>query len=290
METHIQLRDVLYEGHTGYQAIKIVDTLPFGRTLVLIQTSERDEFLYHEMLVHPALISLAEPRRVLIIGGGDGGCARRVLEHPVEEVVQVELDPQVVELSRQHLPAISAGAYDDPRLRLVIGDGFAYVRDSHETFDAVIIDSTDPLPQGGPSSPLFGQEFYRWVMRLLPADGVAIAQTGSPFFMARDMHRAYRNLASVFPVARLYLTNVPSYSGSLWSFTFASRGLDPLALSKEQVQERLRERGIVSRHYNAEVHFASFLLPPFLSRLLADPGGMDTGGEHYPVAYLPPYR
>ena len=167
IEQRIQVRQVLYEGRSEYQRIRVLDTVPFGRALILdtaLQTTETDEFIYHEMMVHPALVSLERPERVLIIGGGDGGCLRRVLEHSPREVVQVELDQEVVEVSRRYLPEISAGAFDDARVRLLIADGYEYVVKGREPFDAVIVDLTDPVPFS-PSLRLFTTEIGKIIPR-----------------------------------------------------------------------------------------------------------------------------
>jgi spermidine synthase len=151
LEQRIQVRGVLYEGRSEYQSICVLDTVPFGRALILdniLQTTEKDEFIYHEMMVHPTLISLTRPERVLIIGGGDGGSLRRVLEHSPSEVVQVELDRAVVETCRRYLPQVSSGAFDDPRLDLLFADGYEFVEKAQEPFDAIIVDLTDPFPPG----------------------------------------------------------------------------------------------------------------------------------------------
>ena len=273
LEQRIQVRRVLYEGRSEYQRIRVLDTVPFGRALILdniLQTTEKDEFIYHEMMVHPTLISLTRPERVLIIGGGDGGCLRRALEHSPSEVVQVELDRAVVETCRRYLPQVSSGAFDDPRLDLLFADGYEFVEKAQEPFDAVIVDLTDPIPSG-PSQRLFTAEFYQAVRRILKEEGLIVTQSSSALLLTDELLSIYANLKAVFPLVRVYLAPVPSYPGVLWSFTLASAGNDPLALDEATVRQRLEARGISSRYYSPQVHLASFVLPPFLAGLLAEP-------------------
>ncbi len=286
LEQRIQVRGVLYEGRSHYQSIRVLDTVPFGRALILdgaLQTTEMDEFIYHEMMVHPALISLAQPERVLIVGGGDGGCLRRALEHPLREVVQVELDRAVVETCRRYLPQVSRGAFDDPRLRLLFADGYEFVEKAQEPFDAIIVDLTDPLPSS-PSLRLFTAEFYQAVRRILKEEGLMVTQSSSPLLLTHELLRTYANLKAVFPLVRVYLAPVPSYPGVLWSFTLASGGNDPLALDEAAVRQRLEARGISPRYYSPQMHLASFALPPFLAGLLAEPERFQDLKAAQPVA------
>lgn len=286
LEQRIQVRGVLYEGRSDYQSIRVLDTVPFGRALILdgvLQTTETDEFIYHEMMVHPALVSLPQPERVLIIGGGDGGCLRRALEHPLRQVVQVELDRGVVEACRRYLPQVSRGAFDDPRLRLLFADGYEFVEKAREPFDAIIVDLTDPLPPG-PSLRLFTAEFYQAVRRILKEDGLMVTQSSSPLLLTDELLRIYANLKAVFPLVRVCLAPVPSYPGVLWSFTLASGGNDPLALDEATVRQRLEARGISSRYYSPQMHLASFALPPFLADLLAEPERFQDLKASQPVA------
>jgi spermidine synthase len=286
LEQRIQVRGVLYEGRSDYQSIRVLDTVPFGRALILdgvLQTTEMDEFIYHETIVHPLLSSLAQPKRVLIIGGGDGGCLRRALQHPLTEVVQVELDRAVVETCRRYLPRVSGGAFDDPRLQLLFADGYEFVEKVREPFDAVIVDLTDPFPPG-PSLRLFTAEFYQFVRRILKEDGLMITQSSSPLLLTDELLRIYANLKAVFPLVRVCLAPVPSYPGVLWSFTLASAGSDPLALDEATIRQRLDARGISPRYYSPQVHFASFALPPFLADLLAEPERLQELKAAQPVA------
>jgi spermidine synthase len=193
---------VVYDGHTGMQAVQVLDTPAYGRVLVLdgiIQTSERDEFIYHEMIAHVPLVARAlaagDARRVLIVGGGDGGALEEVLKHPVERVTMVEIDAAVVALCRRYLPSICGAAFDDPRSELVIADGARYVAEARERFDVILLDSTDPL---GASEVLFGEAFYRNCRALLAPGGVIVTQAGVPFTAGQAVRQAMRRLAAAF--------------------------------------------------------------------------------------------
>lgn len=269
-----EIRALLYQAASPFQRIEVYDTVPFGRALVLegaVQTTTRDEFVYHEMLVHPALFAHPSARRVLVIGGGDGGTLRRVLEHRVTRAVMVELDSAVVEVCARYLPEIAAGAFDDRRAELVIGDGTRFVAETQEGFDAVIVDSTDPV---GPAQALFGLDFYRNVHRILSTDGLLVTQSGSPTLMQGELRHAMANLQAVFPLVRCYLAHVPSYPGSLWSFMVA--GKRPTAVfsaaapsrSRATIARRFQKAGLATRYYTADMHFASFTLPRCLEDAL----------------------
>jgi spermidine synthase len=270
----------LYRGRSAYQAVQVLETELLGRMLILdgaVQTSAEDEHIYHEMLVHPALVAVEQPRRVLIIGGGDGGTLRRVLEHrSVERVVQVELDRLVVDVCQTYLPQIAAGALDDPRVELVIGDGARYLAETRETFDAILVDSTDPV---GPAAALFREPFYQAAGRALAEHGIVVTQSGSPLLMGAELGKAVAALRRVFPLVRAYLATIPSYPGVIWSFLAATRGLDPAALPAEVVRQRLE--GIATRYYTPALHAAAFVLPADLARSL------ERGPEEH-VGLLPP--
>ncbi|MER3455793.1 MAG: spermidine synthase [candidate division GAL15 bacterium] len=258
--------EVLLDAQSAYQRVRVIRTSAFGRMLILddaVQTSETDEFCYHEMLAHPALVTHPNPRRVLIIGGGDGGLLKEVLKHPVERVVMVEIDRMVVDATLRYLPEIPGDAFADPRTELRVEDGLAYVRGCSERFDVALVDSTDPQ---GPSVPLFGEPFYGDLHRALSEDGVLVVQSGSPLYQADLIANVRRNLRVHFPVVRTLLTCVPSYPGVLWTFTVASKRFDPVALAPGVVDERVG--GFRLRYYTGAQHQAAFNPPPFLRPLL----------------------
>lgn len=257
-----RVRSVLHRERSPFQEIVVYDTEQFGRLLALddvVMTTERDEFVYHEMMAHVPLVTHPAPRRVLVVGGGDGGVVREVLKHPeVERVRLVEIDERVIEVSRRYLPDIACGL-DDPRVEVAVGDGVEHVRRARGEYDVVIVDSTDPV---GPAVGLFREEFYRDVAEALAEDGLFVAQTESPFFHGDLLGQVQRALRRVFPVVRLYLCAVPTYPGGLWTISLGSRRHDPLDCSLE------RAGRLATRYYSPEVHRAAFALPPFVRQLL----------------------
>jgi spermidine synthase len=264
----VRLRARIYSEQTPFQALEIIDTDAFGRALVLdqaLQTSERDEFMYHEMLVHVPLMTHPHPRRVLIIGGGDGGTLRHVLEHRATEPTQVEIDGAVIRACRQHLPALSSGAFEDPRARIIVHDGLPFMRENPGGFDVVIVDSTDPI---GPAMHLFETPFYRDVASSLADDGLMVAQSSSPLFMEGELRSQVANMRDAFPIVRTYLGLVPTYPGALWSYTVGSKRYDPVVVSRDAIAARLAENHIEPRYYGPDVHHAAFALPPFIAGIV----------------------
>lgn len=256
----------LFRQVSQHQTIEIYETVPFGRMLVLdgaVQTTEKDEFIYHEMLALVPMLTHGDPRRVAVIGGGDGGTLRRVLQFPtVEEAFQIELDPQVADACQQYLPSVSAGALADPRARIIFGDGARFLSDTAERFDVILVDSTDPI---GPAEILFSEQFYLDAYKALSEDGVLVTQSGSPLLMADELRRAVENIRQVFGLVRTYLAFVPSYPGVVWSFTLASKGRDPLDVPRGELLGRLQACSVQTAYYTPDVHFASFALPRFLA-------------------------
>lgn len=253
---------LIHTEQTPYQYLEVYESPVFGRMLVLdgaVQTTERDEFIYHEMLAHPALCTHPAPRRVLIIGGGDGGAMEEALKHPLERATLVEIDEAVVRTSRQYLAGVAGRAFEDPRTTLVIGDGIAYVGETSERFDVVLVDSTDPQ---GPAVGLFSPEFYGAIARRLTPGGLLVVQSGSAIYQ-RDLIRSVRRtLRPVFPTVRTYVAAVVEYPGVLWSFTVGSLGPDPAAVSPETIAARTEGFGL--RYYTPLGHQAAFAPPPFL--------------------------
>ncbi|MCL6450472.1 MAG: polyamine aminopropyltransferase [Acetobacteraceae bacterium] len=262
----LRVKETLLRKRSGFQDIAVLDTLQYGRALVLdgiIQTTEGDEFAYHEMLVHVPLLTHPEPRRVLIVGGGDGGAVREVLRHPqVESVFLVEIDREVVEASRRFLPGLSC-ALDDPRVTVVYQDGAEFVAGAQGEFDVILVDSTDPV---GPAVPLFRGPFYSAVARALRPDGLVVAQTESPFVNGPVISQVFGEVRQRFPVARVYLACVPTYPGGMWTFTLGSLRYDPLGPDTGLGRGRPVPSGL--RYYSAQIHAAAFALPPFVAPLL----------------------
>jgi spermidine synthase len=262
----LKIRRVLYSGQSEYQKIEILETEQFGRVLVIdgvFMTSEADEHFYHEMLAHPAMVTAPKIRRVLVIGGGDGGTIREVLRHPeVESAVLVEIDGEVVEACREHLSSIGS-AWGDPRLEVVIGDGIAYAREADvEPFDVILLDGCDPV---GPSKGLFNESFFRDCGRLLGPDGVFAMQSETPFLMRDVFVDIVRTLRRVIGHAWPYFGSVPLYGAGMWTWTFASRTVNPVRIS----DERMSRLEAVTRYYNREIHLGAFAVPNELKTLLS---------------------
>lgn len=264
VRTGFRLKKKLFRGKSAFQTVEVVETAGHGRLLLIdgmTMVSERDEFVYHEMIAHVPLFVHPRPRRVLVIGGGDGGTVREVLRHEsVERCVLVEIDALVVEASRKYIP-LTAGKLSDRRAVVRIEDGVKFVRETAERFDVVIVDSTEPF---GPAKELFGTAFYKDVRRVLTEDGVVVSQAGSPFYEIGTIKNLHRILKPVFPVVDAYLFNNLTYPGGLWAFTFASKRLRPRDLRPA----RVKAAGMPLKWYNAEVHAAAFALPEFLRKAL----------------------
>ncbi len=263
-----RVRERIFSQRSPYQDIEIVDTFHFGRMLWLdqtVQTSEGDEWAYHEMLVHVPMLTHPNPKRVLIVGGGDGGALRTVLTHPVEQVVMVEIDRDVIRACREYLPSLSQGAFDDPRATLVYEDAFEYLGRVEEGFDVMILDIPDPV---GPAMRLFSPEFYARVAAALHTPGVVVTQSGSPWFQPDVVTRAVRAMRSAFDDVHVYLSHVPTYPGGLWSFSLAARGVPSRDVSEATLAERFRRLGVTTRYYTPAVHKAAFVLPPFVCDLV----------------------
>ena len=264
----LAIRRTIVGQDTMFQQMQIVETAAYGRALVLdgvVQTTEGDEFIYHEMMTHVPIMAHPNPRRVLIIGGGDGGIAREVLRHPtVEHVTMVEIDPAVIAVCRRYLPSICGRAFDDQRLELIVDDGAKFVRTTRDRFDVAIIDSTDPI---GPATVLFATEFYRNVARVLRRPGILVRQTGSTFLQPRELPEAYRRLRRVFPVVRPYVAAIPTYIGGFFGFLFASN--QPLRVPPAQLAARYRRARLTCRYYTPMIHQACFALPANVKALIA---------------------
>ena len=251
----------------------MVETQDFGLCLVLdgkVQSSLVDEFIYHEALVHPAMVTHPRPEKVLVIGGGEGGTIREVLKHnTVKEVTMVDIDEEVIRVSKTFMPQLSGGAFEDKRLKLVIDDGRAYLEKTDEQYDVILIDVTDPLPEG-PSYLLYTKQFYELVKKHLKPDGLMATQATSVFYSRKSYTLIYNTLKHVFPVVRAYSAWIPSYV-SAWGFVLASLKYDPLSLSDEEVERRLSERGVSGlKFYYPEYHRSLFALPLYLKKALEE--------------------
>jgi spermidine synthase len=262
----LRLKRSLFHGKSEFQSVDVVETEEFGRALALEDawmTSERDEAHYHEMIVHPALTTAPNIKRVLVIGGGDGGTVREVLRYPeVEHVTLVELDKLVVDACKEHLPSFGV-PWNDPRLHVRFEDGIAFLKNhAGEPFDVILIDGSDPV---GPAEGLYASPFYESAKRCLASQGVLASQTESPIAMAPDFARIVKTLRTSFRRAEPYFVPIPLYPSGMWSFTIASDAIDPLAFDEARVARIER----VARYYNRDIHRAAFAQPNFVRSLLA---------------------
>jgi spermidine synthase len=255
---------------TPFQLLEVYETPELGRIFRLDgfnMTSERDEFFYHENLVHPSAVAHPAPRRALVIGGGDGGSSEELLKHgTIERVHMAELDPEVIEVAKASFGQVHRGAFDDPRLQVTVGDGLAYLRSTRVRYDLVSMDLTDPV---GPSMELYSPETFALAKRAMTADGALTIHLGSPFSHPDRVRRGIDNLSKVFRLVTPYFVHIPLY-GSIWGFACASDVLEPKAMSPEAVERVIAARGLEGlQYYNGEVHRAMFALPNYIKALLA---------------------
>ncbi|MDX1796492.1 MAG: polyamine aminopropyltransferase [Hydrogenovibrio sp.] len=257
--------EVLFEVDTGHQHLVIFKNEQWGTVMALdgvIQTTEKDEFIYHEMMTHVPLFAHGHAKKVLIIGGGDGGILREVLKHPeVESVTQVEIDQQVIDMCIQYLPNHSAGAYDHPKANIVIADGVDFVNECSETFDVIISDSTDPM---GPGEVLFTSRFYQGIKNCLAEGGVFVAQNGVSFMQTDEVATTFKRLSPLFKQASFYSGAVPTYVGGIMTFAWATDNLALKDVSQQVIAERFKASGITTRFYTPELHKGAFALPQYV--------------------------
>ena len=267
-----QVSEILAQERSGFQDIVVFQNPAYGRVLMLdgcVQITEADEFIYQEMMVHVPLLAHGTARRVLIIGAGDGGVLRRVLQHPgVETAVMVEIDGAVIRLSKRYLPGIAGDAWDDPRAQVIVADGIRHVAQAADAaYDIIIVDSTDPA---GVGEPLFTDAFYADCARVLGPSGVLVNQSGVPFMQADEFRITTARRATAFAHVSAYTAAVPTYVGGLMTLGFASGtpGLD--RVSPALLRDRAKAAGILgtTRYWTPDVHAAAFHLPPYISELL----------------------
>ncbi len=258
----LKIKTKLYEEETPFQFLEVVDTDVWGKALFLdrcIMTTDRDEFIYHEMITHIAMNAHKAPKNVLVIGGGDGGVIREVVKHPeVEKATLCEIDEAVVRAAKKYFPQI-ASELENPKVEVLFADGVKHIKEHLNYYDVIIVDSTDPV---GPAVGLFQKDFYQCVYDALKEDGVFVAQTESPFVYPDIVPGVYHTIESIFPITREYLAAIPTYPGSMWGFTLGSKKYDPLQLKKEDICAP------ETKYYSPDMHFAAFVLPPFVKELI----------------------
>jgi spermidine synthase len=257
-----KVKETLVRKKTEYQDLAIVDTYEFGRMLVLdniVQTTIRDEFIYHEMISHIPLFTHPRTKKVLVVGGGDGGVIREVLKHPsVEKAILCEIDKCVVEECKKYLPEISS-ELNNSRCEIFIGDGIKYVHEHKNEFDIIIVDSTDPFSV---AEGLFGGSFYKEIYECLREDGIFIAQTETPFYLPEIVKKVYKDADAIFPITKLFMAAIPTYPGGYWSFTIGSKKYDPEAVDLSSTIN------IKTKYYTKSLHKACFILPKYIEDLV----------------------
>ena len=259
----VRVKKKIFEKKTPYQFLEILDTDSFGRMLVLdgiIQTTEKDEFIYHEMISHLPLFYHGNAKKVLIIGGGDGGVLREVLKHPVREVRLIEIDKEVIEASKKYLPFINQDVFKDERVSIFFGDGQTLIKNYKNFFDVIIIDSSDPI---GPAKPLFTYLFYSRIFSALRKDGIMIAQSGNLFEEEELVLRIVKkNIEKIFPFVRIHWAVIPSYQSGAFTFTVGSKTFNLNKITLKTLKRRFKKVGLThNKYYSPEIHLASGVLP-----------------------------
>jgi len=265
----IKVEKQLYSGQSDFQRMDVFESNEFGRFFTLdglVMITEKDEFIYHDMIVHVPMATNPKIRNVLVIGAGDGGTVRELTRYAhLENIDMVEIDQMVVDICREYFPNSTSGL-DDKRVHLFFEDGLKFVQEKKNVYDLIIVDSTDPI---GPGEGLFTREFYKNCYEALTEDGILVNQHESPFYeeYQRAMKRSHKRIHEFFPVARVYQVHIPTYASGHWLFGFASKSLDPVKDLKEEWWNSL---GLETGYYNTEIHSAAFALPNYVKKLLQE--------------------
>lgn len=260
----MKINKTLHTEQTDFQYLEMAETAEWGNMLFLdgmVMTSEKDEFVYHEMVAHVPLFTHPNPENVLVVGGGDGGVIREVLKHPsVKKATLVDIDGKVIEYSKKFLPSIASGL-EDARVEVIVGDGFMHIAESENKYDVIMVDSTEPV---GPAVNLFTKGFYSGISRALKEDGIFVAQSDNPWFKADLIEQVQKDVKEIFPITNLYLANIPTYPSGLWAFTIGSKKYNPLEVPAERFHD------IETKYYTKELHSAAFVLPKFVKDLVGE--------------------
>lgn len=263
----IKVKNQLYSNESPFQQIDVFDSEEFGRFLTLdglMMATEKDEFIYHDMIVHIPMAAKPDIKKVLVIGAGDGGTVRELTRYDsIEKIDMVEIDKMVVEVCKKYMPQ-TAGKLDDPRVTLYFEDGLKFVRSKENEYDLIIVDSTDPI---GPGEGLFTKEFYGNCYKALNDEGILVNQHESPYYKeyANAMKRAHKRIRELFPICKVYQAHIPTYPSGHWLFGFASKKIDPIA---DLDAERWNALGIKTKYYNTELHKGSFALPNYVKEMI----------------------
>ena len=265
----VKVKEHLYTGQSDFQKVDIMDCYELGRTLTLdglMMVNEKDEFIYHDMIAHVPMAANPNIKRVLVIGGGDGGTVRELCRYQsIEHIDMVEIDKMVVDVARAYLDFTSC-ALDDPRVNLFYQDGIAFVKDKKAAYDLILVDSTDPI---GPGEGLFTNEFYTDCYEALTENGILVNQNESPYYdqFSHEFKRAHSKIKKIFPVSEVYQFHMPTYPSGHWLFGFASKGIDPV--NNDQV-DKWNDLGLKTKYYNTAIHRGAFALPTYVKDMMAD--------------------
>ncbi|NMB14326.1 MAG: polyamine aminopropyltransferase [Gallicola sp.] len=265
----IRIDKQLYSGQSDFQRIDVFESYDLGKVLVLdgfLMFTEKDEFIYHEMMVHVPMAVHPDVKKVLVIGAGDGGVIRELSGYKnIERIDLVEIDPMVVEVCKKYIPQTSL-KMEDPRVHIYYEDGLRFTRRKEDYYDLIIVDSTDPF---GPGESLFTKEFYGNSYKALKEDGIMVNQHESPFYPqdALACKRAHKRIVDSFPIARIYQAHIPTYPSGHWLFGFASKTYHPL---KDLKEERWNERKLETKYYTTKLHLGAFYLPKYVEEIMKD--------------------
>lgn len=259
---------LIYKKKTPYQELKIYETERLGRVLSLdqlTQTTEKDEFIYHEMVSHPLLMTHPNPQKVLVIGAGDGGVLREVLKYDIKELYLVEIDKEVITASKKYLPSLSSEGFNDKRVKIIIGDGAKFIQETREKFDVAVVDSPDPV---GPAKVLFSTTFYKNMFTVLTNNGLMIRQTGSTMWQHDELTTSCKLVKKIFPYVIVQIAAIPTYVGGFFSFIIASKKINPQNVSYKKIADKYRKLNLKTNYYNPDIHFASLKLPNYIRRMV----------------------
>jgi spermidine synthase len=270
VHSKIRITRQLHRSDSGFQSLNLFENERFGRVLTLdgvVQTTEADEFIYHEMLTHVPILAHGQAREIMVIGGGDGGVIEEVLKHAsVMRVTLVEIDPGVIEFSRKYLGKICGEAFDDPRTNIVIADGLVHAETTGDRYDVVVVDSTDPI---GPGEALFSDRFYRACRRCAAPGGILVTQNGVPFMQPQELAKSVAAMRRLYGDATCYTAAVPTYVGGCMAFGWATDNRDLRKTDLPTLQSRFDAAAIDTRYYTPAVHQAAFALPRYIGDLIA---------------------
>jgi len=260
-----KIKEEIYSGQSKFQKIDIFDTEEHGKLFTLddlVMLTEATEFVYHEMITHIPLCTHKKPKDVLVIGGGDGGTIREVVKHKtIERAVLCEIDGEVIEQSKKHLN-FTACELDNPKVQVVVEDGFKFLQENKDSYDVILVDSTDPIGEG---AKLFGENFYKLCYSALRKDGILVFQSESPFIHKHIITDVFNNLKPIFKIVKLYTAFIPVYPSGMWSFGFASKSYHPI---KDLHKKRAKEISNTTKYYNKKIHESCFSLPNFTKELI----------------------